>query len=440
MSGKHLCVDCKTWQDASYNYWGAVSPFGTGYQTATGLYTPDMDEVIISVYYAQQNALCNINTPNGAGTGCELKFIDSNPNLPVACGGGKPVVRKQKNITAQVDPLLRQQNEVHPGVLRDEVYDPGNPILSTAHFNGVTLDSALVFAASQMEVFDSLGNDAYANELFHEILTSGLDRNQSDIRWRMTWGRYHMKGCIESMFIQNELQKANNTTSFEQPVQYYVDVLNLMTDTLLTDSTYKEQFYLELDKGQLLRTIGQSHMARQAFVHLDDCQLDVPEQLALNNWLLEVDQEISLGQQYLEQGISPDQILLAIDTSEYELPLPYASSNYYFGMWIDSPVSHTFMTCGSDLEFRSLVKDDSQMKWMLFPNPSYGNIHIRYDSDLPADVCVYDTNGCLVWTQKVQFTGPNHEALLETQKLVPGVYQLHIRQDNQTQAKRFVKI
>jgi hypothetical protein len=147
-----------------------------------------------------------------------------------------------------------------------------------------------------------------------------------------------------------------------------------------------------------------------------------------------------LGQQYLEQGISPDQILLAVDTSEYELPLPYASSNYYFGMWIDSPGSHTFMSCGSDLEFRSLVKDDSQMKWMLFPNPSYGNLHVRYDSDLPVDVFIYDTNGCLVWTQKVQFTGPNHEALLETQKLVPGVYQLQIRQGNQTQTKRFVKI
>jgi hypothetical protein len=98
------------------------------------------------------------------------------------------------------------------------------------------------------------------------------------------------------------------------------------------------------------------------------------------------------------------------------------------------------MTCGSDIEFRSLERDDSQMKWMLFPNPSYGNIHIRYDSDLPVDVCIYDTNGCLVWTQQVQFTGPNHEALLETQKLVPGVYQLQIRQGNQTQSKRFVKI
>jgi hypothetical protein len=440
MSGKHLCVDCQSWHDASYNYWGAASPFGSGFQTATGLYTPDMSEVMISVYYVQQNSLCHINTPNGAGMGCELKFMDSSPTLPVACGSGKPVVRKQKNMTTQQDPSLRQQNEMHPSALRDEVYDPGNPLLSTTHFNGITLDSALVYAASQMEMFDSLGSDAYANELFHEILTSGLDRNNSDIRWRMTWGRYHMKGCIENMFVQNELQKANNTTSFEQPVQYYVDVLNTMTDTLLTDSTYKEQFYLELDKGQLLRTIGQSLMAREAFIHLDDCQLDAPEQLALNNWLLEVDQEISLGQQYLDQGASPNQILLVIDTSQYELPMPYASSNYYFGMWIESPNSHTFMTCGSDLEFRSFASNDSQNKWLLFPNPNHGVMHVRSDSDLPADIDIYDTNGSLVWTQKVQFNGINQETLLEAKELVPGVYQLLIRQGHTKQFMRFVKI
>jgi len=51
-----------------------------------------------------------------------------------------------------------------------------------------------------------------------------------------------MKSALESLFLQNELNENNNAETFEVLVQQYVDVLNLMTDSVLTDSTYKEQF------------------------------------------------------------------------------------------------------------------------------------------------------------------------------------------------------
>jgi hypothetical protein len=39
-------------------------------------------------------------------------------------------------------------------------------------------------------------------------------------------------------------------------------VLNLMTDTVLSDSTYHMQFFLKLDKGQLFRSIGKPYIVQ----------------------------------------------------------------------------------------------------------------------------------------------------------------------------------
>jgi len=128
------------------------------------------------------------------------------------------------------------------GFLKDESSEIGNSPIYTPIFDGVTLNSALVYAASQMEQYDSLANDINAVGLFNEILLSPLDRTNTDIRWRMEWGRYNMKSALESLFLQNELNENNNAETFEVLVQQYVDVLNLMTDSVLTDSTYKEQF------------------------------------------------------------------------------------------------------------------------------------------------------------------------------------------------------
>jgi hypothetical protein len=197
LKGKHLCENCQTYKDASYNYWGSTNPNGIEIQSISGLFTPTMDEVNIEVYYSSMNSLCNILTPNGFAQGCEVIFTDEVPTPPTACGNGKPVVRKQRNIISQADPNMKLQASAQ-FQLRDEQVDPANPLLTTTYFNEVNLDSALVYAASQMLIFDTLGNDQYACALFHDILTSGLDRTNDDIRWKMNWGRYHMKGSLES--------------------------------------------------------------------------------------------------------------------------------------------------------------------------------------------------------------------------------------------------
>jgi hypothetical protein len=194
-------------------------------------------------------------------------------------------------------------------------------LINTSDFTDITLDSALVTAAMMMEAYDSLGNDAIAIDLFHQILTDSLNRSITDVRWKMEWGQIHMKSALENMFLQNELSTENNTSVFESEVQKYVDVLNTMTDVQLTDSTFQSQFYLEMDKGQLFRTLNRPFMARYLFTHIDDCQLDSLQQSTLNKWLEEVDLEISLYNQYVINGVSPDSLNFEVDTSEYNLPV-----------------------------------------------------------------------------------------------------------------------
>jgi hypothetical protein len=435
--GKHICENCQTYEDASYNHWGSANPNSNEIQSASGLYTPTMDEVNISVYYSNTNTNCNIVTPNGYSQGCEVIFTDVDPTFPTTCGNGKPVVRKQKHIIPQADPQMKLQAAAQ-FQLRDEEVEPGNPILNTPYFNEVRLDSALVFAASQMLIFDTLGNDQYACQLFHDILTSGLDRSNDDIRWKMNWGRYHMKGSLENLFILGVLNKDQNELSYQGCVQQYVDVLNTMTDTLLTDSTYIEQFYLELDKGQLLRTLGQSQEAKEAFAHLDDCQLDAPEQQALNNWLFEVDQEISLASQYLEEGLSPMEITLNIDTSLYETPTSYTSSNFYFGMWILGPGQYSFMNCGSELQFRSLEHENQRTTLRIYPNPTDSGIKLDVSKAGTYDVTIYNSVGQVVLRFENVSIPYTHE-FPETWKLPAGVYQLTAVSPDGSETQRFVK-
>jgi len=79
------------------------------------------------------------------------------------------------------DSIMKQYSAVNIyGFLKDESSEIGNSPIYTPTFDGVTLDSALVYAASQMEQYDSLANDINAVGLFNEILLSPLDRTNTE--------------------------------------------------------------------------------------------------------------------------------------------------------------------------------------------------------------------------------------------------------------------
>jgi hypothetical protein len=325
---------------------------------------------------------------------CSVAFYDRRPVLPKMCPEKVRLVVRTKMASGKKSD---SDAAVHA---KDNSQDESNPILNVGIFQGITLDSALVYAASMSEAYDTLGSDLNAIDLLHQILTSDLDFYNIDIRSKMNWARYVMKSAVERMFLHGELNEINNITAFEMPVQQYVDVLNLMTDTALTDSTYLDQFYLELDKGQLFRTIGNRETALTVFEHLGDCQLDSLEQMILEEWRIKTELEIDMNDLYLVQNVPADSILMSTDSIGYGAVFNLEVSDYYFGLWIDAPQSVTFVSCGNDPVYRDAW---SRIKLFdVFPNPSGNFINIiSPEKDTPTEVQLWDTQGRRLMTEIV---------------------------------------
>jgi hypothetical protein len=425
--------ECWRYLKTSNNYWGSSGDFNPF--EPTNFLTPDNSYVQIELYALDDFSNCNINNPNGQGSGCDVLVTDAEPSYTDECERGKITVRKtEKSMKA---PVHGPVSAVQQYQLRDLSEELGNPILTgTDNFSGYTLDSALVAAASLMEIYDSLGNDASAVELFEDILTSGLDRSNPDVRWRMEWGRKQMKTAMECMFVDGELSGQANEVSFEPSVLKYVNVLNVMTDSVLTDSTYKDQFYVELDKGQLFRTIGQPLVAKYIFEHLGDCQLDSLEQVRLNHWQQTVDFELALRTAYFEDSLMTDTIAVFVDTTLYPIPYNVQLSNYYFGVWIGGPQDVAFVNCGEDLEFRSYMEQTEN--WNIYPDPAQDRITLNCPDDERAVITIYDSMGRMAYQKVINF-GDQHVAVIELDKHWPaGNYMLCKESNGTATFKRFV--
>lgn len=433
-----ICINsCESDVVAFKNYWGQPTFSYPPTVQGSGLYTPDMSTVAIEVYGMSGPEYCYQIICTSGCPGCKINFKDPTPSWS-ECRVGRLEVRPLRSqvVANTFDSSMKQSamSNMH-GYLKDESYEIGNPPIYTPTFDGVTLDSALVYAAMQMEQFDSLASDLNAVTLFNEILSSPLDRTNADIRWRMEWGRYNMKSALENLFLQSELNENNNTEIFELPVQQYVDVLNLMTDSLLTDSTYKEQFYLEIDKGQLFRTLGNPEMARYIYQHLDDCDLDSLEQSRLNNWLSEVDIEIRIREQYLLEQISPDSIDYSVDSTSYTSPIPSENNDFYFGLWINSPQSVTFASCGNQ-GYKSYRVISNGFR--VFPNPTSDEYFISVAKEGSYAIKITDLTGRLVFDQTRYFESNTPIIFNSHYLLSGGQYVVSLTDENSTLIQKLI--
>ncbi len=425
MNWKCIGVPCDLHISADYNYWGAPQNTFPPSLQPDGPYSPEMQEVVINLYTDDASSYCYVYTENGHSI-CLIHLSDHFISVPTGCGTSSLVPHySHRSATAAhsaTEHIVHTRSENLPigHELRDIAINSKNPHINTINFNDVSLDSALTYAASQLEIVDSSGNNYVAMGLLHEILTSPLDRTNAEVRWKMEWGRNQMKTALEYMFQNHQLAEANNLLSFEVPVSQYVDVLNIMTDTLLTDSTYKSQFYLELDKGQLFRTLGNPLMAKHIYMHLDDCQLDSLEQSFLNNWREEVDLELSLANQFMAQGLAPDSISFSVNTSAYTPPSASSLSDFYFGVWIDSPTSVTFVNCGSNPVYR--YERSSANSVSIFPNPTQGSITINVKTSGNYAFDILDYEGRTVYKTQLNMHESNTLSLQLPSTIARGNY------------------
>ncbi|MBL0314655.1 MAG: T9SS type A sorting domain-containing protein [Flavobacteriales bacterium] len=417
---------CQQMLDAYNNHWGTYA--SGGYQPNGGGNTPpDPDKFDVQTSDISSCLIYEYAAP------CPVLFKDLAPIGPMSCPLKiKPEVKSLIYHGTESTSMNEEPNKDDQGEFqtKDNEFDLENPIISTLNFNEVTLDSALVFAAMQMESYDSLANDADAVKLFREILTSGLELQSQEIRYKMNWARQNMKAALENLFFQGDLIAENNQTAFQLPVQYYVDVLNLMTDTALTDSTYQAQFYLELDKGQLFRTIGKLEITQQVFTHLNDCDLDSLEQFVLNSWRQQVDLEMSRIEDYYLLELPIDSLSESVDTTNYDQPVELLTSDYYFGLWIDSPQSVTFVQCGDNPYYRWLWNESTVLG--IYPNPTNGTINLSgLQDEMNYAVTLYDLTGRAVFQRSnLNSTNGSIQQLTLPQSMVNGSYLLKVQSIN----------
>jgi len=370
---------------------------------------------------------------------CPIEVVDTNPAGPTDCQEHKlppSLIKPQKSatVTGGHQPEKGENNEGFTHRSGEEE-DLGNPPIHSDSFDGTLLDEALVEAASQMEIYDSTANDLDALNLFHEILTSGLDRSQNDIRWKMIWGREQMKTAFEHLVLDDEIDAAANGLAFSSPVQLYVDVLNLMTDTVLSDSTYRSQFYLELDKGQLFRTLGRSDIAREVFIHLADCQVDSLEQSVLNRWRAQAESELAVFDQYVDLGISPDDVNDAVDSSGFIVPVSYIAENYYFGLQINGPESLSFIGCQNEFGFKS-VQTNHSPDFSLYPNPATTEVNIVPQGFYGFFTLeILDAMGRKALTTQVTLTNETTTTIPLPTSLAEGIYVVRLRNDHVTRER-----
>lgn len=343
----------------------------------------------------------------GYDGGCAVHLHDESPVYSVDCPTTKPFVKPRVKSAFQVE-----NDEMRlvftPGQLKSEVETM--PIISTEHFYQVPLDSALGVAFSNTEFYDSLANDLVAVDLFHEILSADLDMQNDTTRSLVHWGVEHMKTSVENLFNDQELSVANNQSTFEPAVQQYVDVLNTLTTTSVDDSLYYTQFYLELNKGQLFKTIGKPETAYWVFQHLGDCEIDSLEQAELNMWrdivLAEIDSTNLM--QTVQESIDPE----VNDLSTYRLGVTIVSPNYV-----------SFVSCANWI---FLKKEDEANHVRVYPNPSQGEFTLEagyWPKD--ATLEVYDISGKKVFSS-VHDSSWMHSGKINLTGLPAGLYEMMI--------------
>jgi hypothetical protein len=209
------------------------------------------------------------------------------------------------------------------------------PVISTTEYGQLQLDSALSLAATLAYATDSMFEGKRSIKLFHEILTSPLDRNNSDIRSLSNWGIGMMKKMIEELVLRGEIIPENNSESFEIAVQRYVNSLNACTDSVVSDSSFHSQFWIELSKAQLFRSLGNSSLCHAILEQLNTCDVEGEELEELLYWKALTAHELN------NTTASSYNINDSIFTN-------LSSSNFPFGIEILGPQEVLFYSCFSD--------------------------------------------------------------------------------------------
>ena len=280
------------------------------------------------------------------------------------------------------------------------------PMVSTTEFGVLALDSALSMAASKVfELVDSSYNYKGALKALHEILVQPLDRMDPAVRKLCEWGMMQMKNNVEEMVMQNKVNL--NGANFDVTTQYYVDVLNANTDSELTDSTFRSQFWIELSKAQLFRTLNNPAMALYIMDELNTCNLEGDELQELLFW----------------KNLTQDELNLISNVGVVVNDSVYAAVNdnqFHFGVHIYSPNVVAFESC-----FNAVKQNMEEVGFMVQPTRNDGVFEAVSASEME-QLEVFDLMGRTVY-QTTSIASSRMNVRLEVES---GLYLVRVKLHN----------
>ncbi|MGB1102966.1 MAG: hypothetical protein ACPG21_05000 [Crocinitomicaceae bacterium] len=262
--------------------------------------------------------------------------------------------------------------------------DAGGTYLPSVSIEGLgiamRLDSALSYANGLGLIHNPLGNDFEAIEAYSNIIMHPFDPAEIDeggIRYYLDLAYNNMKQTLYHAVADSTILLANNNNAFSAPVQRYVDVLNHLTSSdTITAIEYVNQFYLELDKAHLMRSLGYTEIGLDILKNINLCAVDSSEQVALIHWLKYYNSEV------IKQGLGNDIAFrdsIYADTSDYLIPIDIQLMETYFGSVIMSPTSIIYKTCGGSMMPKQEEEtDELAVGLKVYPNPSRGLVNVSY--------------------------------------------------------------
>jgi hypothetical protein len=245
---------------------------------------------------------------------------------------------------------------------------------------------------------DSLFEGKRSIKLFHEILTSPLNRNNSEIRSLSDWGIGMMKKMIEELVLRGEIIPENNSESFENAVQRYVNSLNACTDSVVSDSSFHSQFWVELSKAQLFRSLGNTALCFDILSQLNTCNIEGEELDELLYW-----KSLTLS----EMTNAP-----AMSSNMHDSVFTNLSNSLFpFGIQINGPNDVQFFDC------YGTVKDKKQDNtFRISPSVNNGAFNVALGK-AGFEYCIYSNKGQLI--SKGSRTGKTEIFNID---LIDGVY------------------
>jgi hypothetical protein len=257
------------------------------------------------------------------------------------------------------------------------------------------------------------------------------------IQFYLNTAYQQMKNVITRAFTAGVITKSQNQTSFSTPVQKYVDVLNLRSqEDTINLFEYVDKFYLELDKAALFRMLGHTETGLDILQNIDLCFLDSSEQVVMNEWKFEFEEEIAKNQLgTVAYGI--DTILT--DVSGYYEPTNSQVTEYYFGSAINNISNITYRSCtGTRTPEDNFVKNIFPFR--LYPNPSNGEINIEYEvpSESAVELTVYTIEGKEI--MRIALQGGHRYKTIDISSVQSGIYIYELTVDRVSEEKGRISI